>query len=169
MQPVEFAVDAQVVVALFGEVDAGIEDDLSSREAGAAARRDLFLEEVVERGHDVVVADVGVRHLRLADAVHDEQGGAVLPRRVRALRVVGQSARDVVQDVAAEGEDGVDDFGAPGVDREEGRLILVTGWALSDLRFSAWPALDEGDEPRDFLVDGDGGRGWCGRFRRRCR
>ncbi len=117
-EPVELAVDAQVVVALLGEVDAGIEDDLLRAQAGASASAIFSAKNASSARHDVVVADVRVRHLRLADAVHDEQRRAVLGAEFRIARV-GQRA-DVIEDVAAEGEDAFDDFAAPGVDGKQG-------------------------------------------------
>ncbi len=64
-------------------------------------KRDLRGEEIFEAAHDVIVADVRVRDLRLADRVHDEQRRS----RVRAETgiLVGGQAADVVEQIATRG------------------------------------------------------------------
>lgn len=118
MEFFEVAVNSEVVVALFGEVDARIEDDLVGVESGGDGELNFFFEEAVEFRHDVGPADMGVGDFGLPDAVHDEQGGPVLGAEF-GIAGIGQGG-DVVEDVAAVGKDLFDDFGAPGVDGKQG-------------------------------------------------
>ncbi len=74
----EFAVDEEVVVALFGEVDSGVEDEVFEGEASVEGKADFFVEEGCEGFDDIGVADMGVRDFGKADAVHDEEAGLIL-------------------------------------------------------------------------------------------
>ena len=78
MEGGEFAVDEEVVVALFGEVDSGVEDEMFEGEVGAEGETDFFVEEGREGFDDVGIADMGVRDFGEADAVHDEEAGLIL-------------------------------------------------------------------------------------------
>ena len=78
MEGGEFAVDEEVVVALFGEVDSGVEDEMFEGEVGAEGEADFFLEEGREGFDDIGIADMGVRDFGEADAVHDEEAGLIL-------------------------------------------------------------------------------------------
>lgn len=163
MEAGEFAVDAEVVIALLGEVDAWVEDEVIEGETGAEGETDFFVEEIDEGFDDVGVADMGMRDLGLADAVHDEQAGVVLGAEA-GVGGVGQGA-DVVDEVDAVGENRGDDFGAPSIDGEQGRPGLL---GVPD---GATEAGDEGGEgvyhgyqAVDFFLDADGASVGAGTF-----
>ena len=159
----ELAVDAEVVIALFGEVDAGIEDEVLGAETGVEGELDFLLEESVEGGEDVRIGDVGVGDLGLADAVHDEKAGAVLSAEA-GVGVVGKGA-DVIDEVAAFGEDLADDVAAPGIDGKHGGpgLVGVPAGPVEALD-EAGEGTEEGSEAVHFLGDGDGAAVGAGAF-----
>ena len=159
----ELAVDAEVVIALFGEVDAGVEDEVLGAETGVEGELDFLLEEGVEGGEDVRIGDVGVGDLGLADAVHDEKAGAVLSAEA-GVGVVGEGA-DVIDEVAAFGEDLADDVAAPGIDGKHGGpgLVGVPAGPVEALD-EAGEGAEEGGEAVHFLGDGDGAAVGAGAF-----
>ena len=83
---------------------------IASRDTPARPRKSDFLrEERVESRHDIVVADVGVRHFRLRRPVHDEQRRASLGADARRFRP--SAAADIVEQIAAGGEHRAGDAG----------------------------------------------------------
>jgi hypothetical protein len=64
-----------------------------------------------------LILHMRVRHLRLADAVHDEQPGIVLGAELRVERV--RQAADVIDEVPAMRQHLRDDIAAPGVDGKQ--------------------------------------------------
>lgn len=159
----EFAVDEEVVIALFGEVDSGVEDEVFGGETGVEGEADFFVEEGREGFDDIGVADMGVRDFGEADAVHDEEAGAVFGAEA-GVGGVGEGA-DVVDEVGAEGEDGGDDFGAPGVDGEErGPGLLGIPHGATEAGDQGGEGFDDGDQSINFFLDADGAAVRAGAF-----
>ena len=63
-EAIQFAVDAEIVGALLGEIDAGIENEGIAGNTGPRREGDFFREEGLEPAHDIIVADMGVRDFR---------------------------------------------------------------------------------------------------------
>ncbi len=132
----------------------------SRSQPGGQGERDLRREEFIKRAHDVVMPHMRVRDLGFADAVHDEQRGA-MARGDAGILVGGQRA-EVVEKLAARGERGIRHGRTPGVDRKhrrrERRVVCNRNRAIrAGLRRAELRAefLDEGCDPIHFLLGGN--------------
>ena len=115
MESFELTVDREIVGALLREIDPRVEDDLVVAQPDRSGAGEAVVEEGLHRLPDVVVVLTGVRDLRLAHRMHDEERGIELETEP-SIRVIDESA-DVVDDVDSPGfEDCLDDLGSPGVD-----------------------------------------------------
>lgn len=162
LEDVEVSADGGVVGGLFGEAQAGVEEELLGGEAGGEELRDALAEEVGEGGEDVGVGDVGVALLGEADGVHEEVRGA--GAGAEGGDVGGGGAANVVEELAAvlEGEGG--DFGAPGIDGED-RGRDLDGVARDEGGGGEGvPKLEKAFEAADFFGGGDGGAVGAGAF-----
>ena len=163
MEGGEFAVDEEVVVALFGEVDSGVEDEVFEGKVGAEGETDFFVEEGREGFDDVGIADMGVRDFGKADAVHDEEAGLILSAEA-GVGGVWEGA-DIIDEVDAVGKNGGDDFGAPGVDGEErGPGLLRVPHGATEAGDQGGEGFDDGDQSIDFFLDADGAAIGAGAF-----
>ena len=106
---------------------------------------------------------MGVRDFGKADAVHDEEAGAVFGAEA-GVGGVGEGA-DVVDEVDAVGKNGGDDFGAPGVDGEErGPGLLGIPHGATEAGDQGGEGFDDGDQAVSFFLDADGAAIGAGAF-----
>jgi hypothetical protein len=156
VEAIEVAEDGEVVMALLGEVDTGVEDEVIGGEAGGLGEGDFFFEEVDEGGPEIVPGLGGVRFLGEADAVHDEEGGVVFGAEF-GVYGIWQGAH-VVDEFGAVLEGGFDDFGAPGIDGEEGgpEAGVVAGRGRVEGVDEGGPGVEKGAEAVEFRGGGDG-------------
>ena len=106
---------------------------------------------------------MGVRDFGKADAVHDEEAGAIFGAEA-GVGGVGEGA-DVIDEVNAVGEDGGDDFGAPGIDGEQrGPGLLGIPHGATEAGDERGEGVDDGNEAIDFFLDADGAAIGAGTF-----
>lgn len=147
----EITQDLEVIVLLFGKIEAGIEDELVFGEAAFGGEGDAILEEGEHVSGDIFPSLIGMGDLRLADRVHDEEGDLMLGAEVGVPGI--RQGGDVIEDIDVLVDDMGDDFRSPGIDGEEwGENLGVIGGAEGKV----FPADEEGAEAGDFFFDADG-------------
>lgn len=104
--------EGEVLGLGFGEADAGVEDEVGAREAGALGDLEGFFEEAFHATDEVVVG-VGVGGV----VVHDDDGGSVFGGEGGEVGVALESV-DVVEEGGSGGEGGAGDGRFVGVDGE---------------------------------------------------
>ena len=106
---------------------------------------------------------MGVRDFGKADAVHDEEAGTVFGAEA-GVGGVGEGA-DVIDEVDAVRKNGGDDFGAPGIDGEEGRPgLLVIPHRATEAGDQGGEGFDDGDQAVSFFLDANGAAIGAGTF-----
>src|SRR3954468_8038251 len=136
-QLAETAQQLHVVGGGLAEADAGIEPYAVLGDAGRDGGFEPLGEERLDLGDNVVVAGILLHRPRLAEHVHEDDGGATLGAQPTHLRVTAQGG-DVVDDLGAGIEGGCGDGGLGSVN--------------ADARFSTREALNYGDDPPQLLL-----------------